>query len=313
MKLVHKYINNQPIVWFHKKKEKSNQFCLYCGTHVGFSSEEASNKEHLIGRQFVPSGAFQEGKGFNLIFRACEVCNSRKAEIERHISSVTLLNGIPNQENSEYVDRAIIKASKDFHPLKQGVLVKDASDKQKFNFNFGSMKISFESISPPQLSQEYIKALSFYHIQGFFSLLTSSNPEVVSGTKLLPEKNFWFHGAYTHGDWGNAELMEIAKRIEILRCNANISTADGNFKVLMCHSIKDPSYWFWALEWNKNLRVVGGIYSPKKCPPIFDDLPIQQWKPLGEGSDGAKHRIREEIPLDKNDDILFSYKVYQEK
>lgn len=313
MQLVHKYKNNQPIVWFNKKKEKSNQYCLYCGIHVGTDSEEPSNKEHLIGRQFVPTGAFQEGKQFNFIFRACEVCNSRKSEIERHVSSVTLLNGMPNQKKPEYVDRAKSKASKDFHPLKPGVLVKDATDKHTFNFNFGSMKISFESTSPPQLSEEYIQALSFYHIQGFFSLLTSNNPEITSGTRLLPEKNFWFHGAYNHGDWGNVELIEIGKRIDKLRCYANINTADDNFKVLMCHSTENQSYWFWVLEWNKHLRVVGGIYSSNQCPPIFEGLPMQNWRSLGEGNDGEKHSIKEEIPLSKKDDTLFSYKVYSEQ
>lgn len=312
MQLVHKYKNNQPIIWFNRKKEKSNQYCLYCGIHVGVNSKESSNKEHLIARQFVPTGAFQDGKQFNFIFRACEVCNSRKAEIERHISSVSMLNGIPNQENPEYIDRAKSKASKDFHPMKPGVLVKDAFDKHVFNCNFGPMKISFKSTSPPQLSEKYIQELSFYHIQGFFSLLTSKNPEITSGTKLLPEKNIWFHASYNHGDWGNAELIEIEKRINKLRCYANINTADDNFKALMCHSTENPTYWFWALEWNKHLRVVGGIYSSNQCPPIFESLPKQKWKSLGKGSDGAKHSIKEEMPLAKEDDTLFSINVYSE-
>ena len=305
MQPVHKYKKNQPIVWFDRKKEKSNQHCLYCGAPVGLGSEQPSNREHLIGRQFVPTGAFQKGNQFNFIFRACEVCNSNKSELERHVSSVTLLNGMHNQENPEYVERAKSKASRDFHPLKPGVLVKDAFDKHTFQFDFGPMTMSFEANSPPQVSQQYIRALSFYHIQGFFSLLTSKNPEKTAGTNLLPETNFWFHGAYNHGDWGNAELIELGKRAEKLRCYANICTADGNFKVLLCRTVDDPNYWFWTLEWNKHLRVVGGIYSPNECPPIFEGLPKQDWKSLGKGSDGAEQKIKEETPLAEGDDILF--------
>ncbi|MDA3972040.1 MAG: hypothetical protein PF442_11885 [Desulfobulbaceae bacterium] len=310
MKPVHKFRKNQPVVWFDRKKEKSNQYCLYCGVPVGIGSEAPSNKEHLIGRQFVPTGSFQEGSQFNFIFRACEVCNSNKSELERHVSSVTLLNSIHKQEKREYVERAISKASRDFHPLKPGVLVKDATDTHVFKFNIGALSMKFEATSPPQVSQQYIRELSFYHVQGLFSLITSKAPDKESGTCLLPESNFWFHRAYNHGDWGNAELTELSKRAEELRCYANINTADGNFKAMLCRIIDKPGCWFWALEWNKHLRVVGGIYSHEECPMIFEGLPAESWKSFGKGSDGVTRRIKEETPLDESNDILFSYEVY---
>ena len=312
MKPVHNYKKNQPIVWFNGKKEKSNQYCLYCGAFVGKGSMVDSNKEHLIARQFVPTGAFQDGSQFNFIFRACEACNSNKSELERHVSSITLYNSAHKQEKIEYVERAKSKASRDFHPSKPGVLVKDASDKHAFQFNFGPMAVKVEAISPPQVSQDYTKALSFYHIQGLFSLITSQNPNCAEGTNLLPEANFWYHGAYGHGDWGNAELIELAKRAEKLKCCANINTADSHFKAVLSRTVEMPGYWFWALEWNKHIRVVGGIYRQDECPPIFENLPSQNWKSLGKGIDGAEYRIREETPFAEGDDVLFSYSVYTE-
>lgn len=280
MKTIHKYKQNQPIVWFDRSKKKSNQYCLYCGVLVGTGSEVPSNKEHLIGRQFVPTGSFQEGNQFNFIFRACEKCNSDKSELERHVSSVTMVNAIPNFEKPEYIDRAISKASSDYHPAKQGVLVKDAADTHIFEFNVGPINMKFEATSPPQVVNKYVQALSFYHVQGLFSLLTSKNPLEATGTNLLPENNFWFHGAYTHNDWGNTDLVVVAKRANELQCCANIHTADGNFKAVLCRSIKKNEYWFWALEWNKHLRVIGGIAVPTAQPAIFAELPEQNWKEL---------------------------------
>lgn len=312
MRLVHRYKQNQPIIWFNKNKKKSNQYCLYCGTLVGVGSEVDSNKEHLIGRQFVPNGSFQEGSQFNFIFRACEKCNRSKSEIERHVSSISMFNAIQQFDKPAYINRAISKASADYHPTKKGVLVKDASDTHVFEFELGPLNMKFEVTSPPQLVQKYVRELSFYHIQGLFSLITSPNPLEVAGTSLLSEKYFWFHGAYNHHDWGNTELVEVAKRAKKLRCCGNINTADGNFKAVLFKTIKKPEYWFWALEWNKYLRVIGGISGYGEQPPIFDGLPEQSWKQLGKGNDGSGHRIRQEFPL-SDEDILFTREVMKEE
>lgn len=290
-------------------KKKSNQYCLYCGVLVGKDSEVESNKEHLIGRQFVPTGSFQDGKQFNFIFRACEKCNSEKAELERHVSSVTMINAVQNYEKPEYVDRAIAKASSDYHPGKQGVLVKDAVDTHVFEFNMGPMNMKFEASSPPQVVANYIQALSFYHVQGLFSLITSRNPLEATGTNLLPENNFLFHGSYNHHDWGNIHLTEVSKRAAKLQCCAVVHTADGNFKAAMFRSIKDTEYWFWALEWNKYLRVIGGIMSQSFQPDIFKELPEHNWMPFRKGTDGSLFRIKKEIPLQENNDIVFAYEV----
>ena len=60
-------------------------------------------REHLIGREFVPAGAFDGGRKFNFIFRTCEHCNGKKAEFERHVSSVTLFRS-PARAEDERID-----------------------------------------------------------------------------------------------------------------------------------------------------------------------------------------------------------------
>src|SRR5947209_19886080 len=96
----------QPVTWYNKDLTKSNQYCLYCGDFLGIGSEVASDKEHLIGRNFVPKGSLDSG-GFNFIFRACQSCNGRKSSAERHISSVTLFNS-PGRWSDEDVDALAI-------------------------------------------------------------------------------------------------------------------------------------------------------------------------------------------------------------
>ena len=80
----------------------------------------------------------------------------------------------------------------------------------------------------------------------------------------------------------------------------------------MCYSENKPEYWFWALEWNKHLRIIGGIYAPGEQPPIFSGLPAQGWVQVGKGDDGSVYRIKKEIPL-LEDDLLFAFEVFRKK
>ena len=180
---IFRFRENQPVTWYRKSKAQSNQHCLYCSAFVGVGSEVGSNKEHLIGREFVPKGAFDGGQKFNFIFRACEHCNGKKADFERHVSSVTLFRS-PARADDEQIDaRAAHKAAHDYHPDKKGVRVQDAGGQHDVqlgpNFTFGL-------VSPPQLKGEYVKQLALHHVQGLFSLLTSADPRDPQSTRLLP-------------------------------------------------------------------------------------------------------------------------------
>lgn len=85
-------LTGKTVGWYHDADDRSNRHCLYCGRDVTKASSISWNKEHLIGRSFVPTGTMGVTT-FNFIFRACEECNARKAVAQRHLSSVTLING----------------------------------------------------------------------------------------------------------------------------------------------------------------------------------------------------------------------------
>lgn len=306
---VFRYRRNQPVTWFHRDPAKSNQHCLYCGSFVGKGSSISSNKEHLVGRDFVPTGTLDRGNKFNFIFRACESCNQEKSKIERHISSVTIFNSVARSESDEVNSIAARKGSKDYHPSKKGVLVQDTIEKHKLTFGENSrIRMSFELVSPPQPNEHYMPHLAFRHVQGIFSLITTKNPLEAAQTNLLTAHNYFYFAAINMADWGNPQVVAVIERTKDWACLANIDAADGFFKVTMKKNEGKNGEWFWALEWNKSYRVLGGIYHPDQTPPVFDDLPALNWQEVGI-HDGANVRFREEIPLSEEQDILFKAQV----
>jgi len=63
-----------------------NLTCAYCG--CSFSATKVDTKEHVVARRFVPKGTL--AGSWNLILRACDSCNSEKAELEDDISALSL-------------------------------------------------------------------------------------------------------------------------------------------------------------------------------------------------------------------------------
>ncbi len=289
------------MVWYHDDIAKSNLYCLYCSELVGLGSIGESTKEHTIGRNFVPKGSFGDGTAFNFIFRACNVCNGLKADIERHVSSVTLFNSPARVDDPAINSIAQHKASKDYHPDKKGILVQDADN--KISVNFGGV-FNFDIVAPPQLNQEHVIQLARYHVQAIFSMITTLDPLDRDKVCLLhPEKLLVFN-SYSYEDWGNPELKEVAERVKDWPCYAIINTANGFFRAIMKRKGADGDGWFWALEWNKSVRVIGAIYLPNQTPGVFQDLPDIGWS-SSKTSDGEILRTRTQTPYNIDDDILF--------
>lgn len=303
MNQIYNFKNNQPIVWFHRNIEYSNHWCLFCGEFVGPESKVSSNKEHLIGRDFVPKGSMN-GTNFNFIFRACEKCNGVKSNVERHVSSVTLFNSPERSEDERINDIALNKAEKDFHPDNPGKTVVESFG--QYEVKYGDF-MKFKFTSPPQLNREYVKLLSCYHVQGIFSLLTTMDPKVQKKSGLLPPNQIFYFNAYNVQDWGNPQLLEIAERTKDWPCYCNINTANGFWKIVFKRSSENEG-WFWALEWNQYLRAIGGIALPDYNQKIFQKLPELNWKHI-QNQDGTSSRTRKEIPLEDEKDELFIAEV----
>jgi hypothetical protein len=286
------------VSWFHKDPARSNQHCLYCAAPVGAAPDTVpSDKEHLIGRNLVPTGTL--ASGFNFHFRACRECNARKGDAERHVSSVTLFNSPARLQDARVDAIAARKGEKDFHPARKGVRVQDASHKIELHGSMGSLSFSADMVAPPQLDDDAVRLLAFNQIQGFFTLCTTEdylNPE----TYLLLEPKHWhFFGSYGHGDWGNPQLRDVADRVREWPVRARIHTASGYFRGCLRRSPDEKGPWHWGLEWNKSLRVFGAIANPSD--PLFKNLPELSWARLSE-----KVRMRVEVQEPEDFDGLFA-------
>ena len=170
-------LTDKTVSWYDRKPTWSNQHCPYCGVLVADGAIVRSDKEHLIARNFVPTGALGSGS-FNFIFRSCRECNGRKARAERHVSSVTLVNS-PGRANDERANEAASrKAIKDFHPDKQGIPIGKATDDYFMEFTHGALSINFDLTSPAQANRAAAQLLAFHHIQALFALVTTEDYRV---------------------------------------------------------------------------------------------------------------------------------------
>jgi hypothetical protein len=290
------YRPSQPVSWYHKIATRSNQACLYCGSPVAGSSSVPSDKEHLIARNFSPPDK-SSGKAFNFIFRACRQCNEQKAVAERIISTYTLLCS-PGRSTDRTVDAlATHKAAKDYHP--DGGLVKDASAHPTVQLPMFGGTVSLNYVGPPRLDDEAVNLLASCQVQGLFSLITSPNPTSLEGLRLLNCNQILLIGTHLYSDWGNPVLMEVVQRTREWQSPLLVVTADGYFKAEFRKGPKEVDGWFWALEWNRSIRVVGAVCDPTMLPQWLEDLPEIKWRPYPGG------RMRRETSLSPEEDTLF--------
>lgn len=300
---VHGSRANQPTVWYARQLARSNQWCPYCSRLVGVGSELASDKEHLIGRNFVPTGSLANG-AWNFIFRACRDCNALKAEEERHISSVTLFTSTGRTDDANLDALAVRKASMDFHPDHRGVPVVDAWVESRVEVPLGSGgKLTLNLVGPPQLNADYVRLLATRQVQALFTLIATEDPRVIEKMKVLPADRVILFGSFNHLDWGNPQLLELERRTKEWQCCLNASSASGYFKAILRRPPRDELGWFWALEWNLSLRIVGAIFDASATPGWFQGLPELPWSRSRDG----KGRIRTETPLAEEEDTLFAF------
>lgn len=280
--------------WFHANPALSNQHCLYCSRFVGAGSELESDKEHLINRRIAAPGLLGGANAFNFIFRACKPCNEEKARLEEHISAVTLLTS-PGREDPLIDAAARAKGASSFDRRHRRAV---AEVRNQFRIRMGPF--TFGLTSAAQLDPNAVRVLAFRHVQGIFSLVASRDPRRTETTKVLSGHEFGFFASYPYRDWGNPQLLEIVRRVDGYERVADITTADGFFRASLRPG-PDGEPWFWALEWNQNLRVVGWIGDPETPPEPFNDLPTVAWHQLD-----ANNRVRHEIPLpDDAEDLMF--------
>ena len=282
-----------------------NRNCAYCGNEL---TDAVATEEHVIGRRFVPKNTLF-GQ-WNVIVRACSKCNNAKSALEDDISAITMqpdgFGVFASEDGRLKAEAARKERSQSRHT---GKPVAESAVQLNLSGHLGSdATLSIAMSGPPQVSDERSFQLAYYHVQGFFFLITFDEANQRGG---------FFKGVFRpvmatrRADWGNAKMRAFASTKASWKVRCEGIAANEYFKVSIRRHLADAEVWAWALEWNQNFRVIGFFGNEEDVEKELAALPHLVMKEIGrEGN--AVYRIRHDIPLPTEDDIMFSVKTEPE-
>ena len=277
-----------------------NVSCPYCGDML---TDDTKEKEHVIGRNFVPRGKLHGN--WTLIVNACQTCNGIKGNLEDDISAITMQPdalGRFGHDDPTGMSEASRKAENSFSRRTKR-LVKNSQEQSNLTLSSRQgIRLKFGFTGPPQVDQDRIFQLAQAQLMGFFHLMTFKEDD--------KRGYFWpgnFHPimASTRNDWGNAVLRAFSKIVVDWEPRVFAINADGFYKMVI-RKHPDNICWSWALEWNHSMRVVGFFGDSVTILDIVEDLPKLKMQEISDGPD-ATIRFRRETPLAENDDDELFY------
>jgi hypothetical protein len=282
----------------NKATKLTNVSCVYCGCEE--TAESPLTDEHVVGRRFVPKGSF--ATGWSLIVRACTGCNGEKADLEDEISAITLLPDLGTvHERPDLVEIAARKAAKS-RSRRTKKTIGDSYEEGKIEGKLMSVAdVSFGFVAPPQLVPERVHRLAWFHIQGFFYLITYD--EAKQAGSFLPGEYGWVNDA-RRPDWGNPLQRSFADLTAGWNTRIEGEGADGYFKIAIRRDPSGAEIWSFALEWNRCLRSIGFFGDIDAAQRHVDGLHPLQFKRID-----ATRRMRLETALDESEDHLFKRNI----
>lgn len=276
-----------------------NENCPYCGAQLGDCEWDA---EHAIARRFVPRGKFADS--WNLITRACIVCNRRKADLEDDLSAITMQPD-PTGEfarpdpalHAEARRKAAGSASR-----RTGRPVARSAETMTIDGSpMPGVRATATLVGPPQPDLCRVFELARLHASAFFYYVTY-NPDTRRGGFFLGD--FLGVSYCLRSDWGSALHRTFMRGVVTWEPRCIAVAADGYFKIAIR---RHPTItcWSWAVEWNHNMRVIGFAGERGPIEPLFEGMQIEEPVATTRGADGSITRFRLEVPLSPDDDILF--------
>lgn len=274
-----------------------NVTCPYCG--IGLDDDN-DTKEHVIGRRFVPKGALNGC--WNLIVRACEKCNSEKSRLENDISAITLSGKLwfgSGDEEKNIVQEAQRKA-KNSISNKTNKPVIQSHEEINFQVPFAlGATFKFNMVSPPQIESNRVYELARLQMMAFFYFITF-NKETRRG-------GFWPVGFHPlseahHGDWGNSLHKSFMAAVVKWEPRWVGNTAEGFFRSIIR---RHPSAecWSWAIEWNKNYRVIGFFGGRDAAQELVNGFELPNMTAIKTG-ENSHISFRSDVKLPE-EDLLF--------
>jgi ribosomal protein L32 len=275
---------------------RPNVTCPYCGRDVTKDGE----KEHVVGRRFVPRGTLYQQ--WNLILRACLRCNRRKSDLEDDISAITMQRDVRGRHavDDPVLAQEAIRKGKKSYSRRTKKLVKDSRETITLKAELApGFHITNNLTCGPQIDTPRLGELAHMQIRAFFYLVTY-DVEKRAG-------RFW-HGPFmladrcTRLDWGNPTMRGFMDAVASWEPRILAVGAGGFFKIAL-RKHPTANCWSWALEWNQNLRAVGFCGDDATVRAETAALPKPQMLSLSEGPDSV--RFRWDIPIADEADKLF--------
>jgi len=275
--------------------------CPYCGVRLTPSNR---TKEHVIGRRFVPKGRLE--REWNLILWACGPCNNRKADLEDDLSAISMMpdsGGKFALEDETLIADAKRKA-KNSISRRTGKRVEDSAETISIATEIiPGVQLSVNLVCAPQASDDRLFQLARLQVMAFFFAITYDNQAHVG--------RFWGEGFYPllqakRADWGNG--VHVGFMNAVIDWDPRIigTSADQHFRIAI-RKHRSEDCWSWALEWNRQYRLVGFFGNRTAAEMACADFRRLESRTIYQnGEDWI--RIRNEVPLIRNSDLMFCYK-----
>lgn len=291
------------IMFSVRPKILRNETCCYCRHSL---AERPFDKEHVIGRSFVPKGTLHQA--WNLIAFACKACNGAKSDLEDDLSLLTLQHcpraGI-DVGRDQLIERTLEKATRSFS-RKTKKPVSESAEESSIELPLGpGGNYSFTFISPPQAEDERAFKLAYLQAVAFFYALTYD--EVKRQGSFWPGAGFFPADCAARQDWGNPVQKWFMLKVAPWPLRLGVVTAQGFFKAAIRRH-PEAALWSCAIEWNEGMRVVSLMGDEATARDAAVDMP-----PLFGVDDPAIRlenrviRMRSEVPILEREDILFDF------
>jgi hypothetical protein len=277
-----------------------NRICPYCAAPL---TKKTRTKEHVIGRRFVPRGKLDGN--WNLIVWACLRCNREKADLEDDLSCISMLPDCYGQyaeADPVLIADSVRKAQRSISRRTKRPIADSAEHVTINNMLAPGVQMTFNLVSPPQASSERVFDLARLQLMGFFFWNSFDSKEQVG--------RFWLGGFHPiieakRADWGNSVHRGFMETVISWDPRVIATSADGYFKVAI-RKHRSEICWSWALEWNRQFRVVGFFGNRSVAEAVAQKfLHLEKRTIYQNGRDWIK--MRNEQPLADQHDILFAY------
>ena len=273
-----------------------NANCLYCGADL-LTVEH--NKEHVIGRGFVPDGVF-EGTGWNLIARACVLCNRRKGILEGEISAVTMMPSVSGEWASDdpRLRSTMERKAPGAMSSATRMPVAESRSKNTITAPFGPLTMTANFVGEPYVPREQFHELARFHSFALFGFLTFNDKTRLCG---FYEGTYFGVAEAVKSDWGNPLLRGFSELTTSWDPRLWINGADGFFRAVIRRRPGDgPRLWSLAMEWNMRYRVVAFFGDEQLAEREAQALPRAKATRLD-----ANTRMWTETRIRPADDTLF--------